>query len=179
MHDSGQMQGKPAGNVFYALIPPPDIVAPLREAVERLRPDTAELAWVDSRRWHVTAAFLGRVDPAPFQERQIVLPERPQLTLSGAGTFGDRVLWAGVRGSVAEVLRAVGAHPEAHTAHLTLARVRGRRRWSGLKNVAARLTYPERGWLPDRLVLLRSVPGLPYEELAAWPWTGDERRTEP
>jgi hypothetical protein len=36
------------------------------------------------------------------------------------------------------------------------------------------LTYQERRWLPDRLVLLRSVPGRPYEELAAWPWDAAE-----
>ena len=172
------MDGKPAGNVFYALVPPPTVIAPLREAVERLRPDTDGLAWVDSRRWHVTAAFLGRVDPEPFQRRRIVLPEQPQLALSGAGTFGDRVLWAGVRGSVADVVRAVGADPQAHTAHLTIARVRGRRRWRGLRDIAARLTYPERAWFPDRLALLRSVPGRPYEELAAWAWSGTERRVE-
>src|SRR5262249_50945836 len=112
MHDPGLMDGNPAGNVFYALVPPPAVIGPLGEAVEHLRPETDALAWVDSRRWHVTAAFLGRVDPAPFQQRRIVLPERPQLTLSGAGTFGDRVLWAGVRGSVADVVRAVGADPE-------------------------------------------------------------------
>ena len=177
MHDPGLMDGNPAGNVFYALVPPLAVIAPLREAVERIRTETDGLAWVDSRRWHVTAAFLGRVDPTPYQDRLVALPERPQLTLSGAGTFGDRVLWAGVRGSVAEVVRAVGADPEDHTPHLTIARVRGRRRWRGLRDVAARLTYPERRWLPDRLVLLRSVPGRPYEELAAWPWTGRPTET--
>lgn len=164
------MEGKPSGNVFYALVPPPEVLAPLRAAVDRLRPEFEALAWVDPRRWHVTVAFLGRVDPDPFRDRQVVLPERPKLTVSGSGTFGDRVLWAGVRGAVAEVVRAVGAEPEAHTAHLTLARVRGRRRWRGLREVAARLTYPERGWLPDRLLLLRSVPNRPYEKLAAWRW---------
>lgn len=178
MHDAGLMNGKRAGNVFYALVPPPDVLAPLREAVDRIRPETDGLAWVDFRRWHVTAAFLGRVDPTPFQDRRIVLPERPQLTLSTAGTFGDRVLWAGVRGSLAEVVRAVGADPEDYTAHLTIARVRGRHRWPGLRDIAARLTYPDRGWRPDRLLLLRSVPGRPYEELAAWPWIGTERPAE-
>jgi 2'-5' RNA ligase len=170
MHDAGLMEGKPAGNVFYALVPPAEVIAPLKAAVEHLRPETDRLAWVAPERWHVTVAFLGRVDPRPHQDRQIVLPERPALMLGGAGTFGDRVLWAGVRGSVADVVRAVGADPQGHTAHLTVARVRGRRRWSGLRQVAARLTYPERGWLPDRLVLLRSVPSRPYEQLAAWPW---------
>jgi 2'-5' RNA ligase len=164
------MGGKPAANVFFALVPPAQVLAPLREAVSRLRAEDDGLAWVAPERWHVTAAFLGRVDPRPYQERQIVLPEQPHLTLTGAGTFGDRVLWAGVTGSISDVVRATGAEPEGHTAHLTLARVRGQRRWRGLRDVAARLTYPERSWRPDRLVLLRSVPGRPYEELAAWPW---------
>jgi 2'-5' RNA ligase len=171
MHDAGLMEGKPAGNVFYALVPPAQVIAPLKAVVEQVRSETDGLAWVASERWHVTVAFLGRVDPRPHQDRQIVLPEQPQLTLGGAGTFGDRVLWAGVRGSVADVVRAVGADPQELTAHLTVARVRGRRRWRGLREIAARLTYPERGWLPDRLVLLRSVPSRPYEELAAWPWS--------
>jgi 2'-5' RNA ligase len=171
MHDAEPMNGQPAGNVFFALVPPREVLDPLREAVQRLRPETDALAWVDPRRWHVTVAFLGRVDPGPYQERHISLPEQPCLTLGGAGTFGDRVLWAGVTGSVADVVRAVGGDPQGHTAHLTIARVRGRRRWRGLREIAARLTYPERMWLPDRLVLLRSVPNRPYEELAAWPWT--------
>jgi 2'-5' RNA ligase len=163
------MNGKAAGNVFYALVPPPEVIAPLEEAVERLRSEESGLAWVDPARWHITADFLGRVDPSPLVGRAIDLPAAPRLTLSGAGTFGDRVLWAGVRGSVADVVRALGADPQGHTAHLTVARVRGRHQWRGLREVAARLTYPERNWIPDRLVLLRSVPGRPYEELAAWP----------
>ena len=164
------MEGKPAGNVFYALVPPPEVLAPLRAAVEPLRAETDGLAWVDPQRWHVTVAFLGRVDPGPFRDRRVVLPERPLLAVSGAGTFGDRVLWAGVRGALAEVVRAVGADAEAHTGHLTVARVRGRHRWRGLRQIAARLTYPERSWSPDRLLLMRSLPGRPYEELAAWRW---------
>jgi 2'-5' RNA ligase len=170
MHDPEQMAGNPAGNVFYALVPPPDVIAPLRAAVERLRPESERLAWVAAERWHVTASFLGRVDPTAFQERRIVLPEQPRLALGGAGTFGDRVLWAGVRGSLADVVGALGGDPQAHTAHLTVARVRGRNRWRGLREIAGKLTYPERAWVPDRLVLLRSVPNRPYEELAAWPW---------
>src|SRR3954452_9223026 len=121
MHDPEQMEGKPAGNVFYALVPPPGVIAPLRAAVDRLRPETEGLAWVAADRWHVTASFLGRVDPTEFQERSIVLPEQPRLTLGGAGTFGDRVLWAGVRGSLPDVVRALGGDPQTHTAHLTVA----------------------------------------------------------
>jgi 2'-5' RNA ligase len=171
MHDAEHMESKPAGNVFFALVPPPDVIAPLREAVELLRSQTDGLAWVAAERWHVTACFLGRVDPTAFQQRHIVLPEQPRLMLGGAGTFGDRVLWAGVRGSLADVVRAAGGDPQAHTAHLTVARVRGRHRWRGLREIAARMTYPERAWPPDRLVLLRSVSNRPYEELAAWPWS--------
>lgn len=165
------MNRQPAGNVFFALVPPREVLAPLRDAVQRIQSETDGLAWVAPERWHVTVAFLGRVDAGPYQQLDIVLPERPRLTLSGAGTFGDRVLWAGVTGSVAEVVRAVGGEPEGHAAHLTIARVRGRRRWRGLRDIAARLTYPACSWQPDRLVLLRSVPHRPYEELAAWSWS--------
>lgn len=174
MHDAEVRDREPAGNVFYALVPPPVVIAPLRAAVDLLRRENDGLAWIAPERWHVTVRFLGRADPRPHLERSIVLPERPRLTVAGAGTFGSRVLWAGVRGPVADMVAAVGGDPQGHTAHLTLARVRGRQRWSGLREVAARLRYAEQSWLPDRLVLLRSVPGRSYEELAAWTWIGAE-----
>ena len=181
MPDAGTVaasQGSSRGNVFYALVPPPAAVAGLSEAVQRARreadradrTDRADrIAWVAPPRWHVTVRFLGPVDRIAALEREVRLPPAPVLGVAGAGTFGDRVLWAGVTGPLEQLVRAVGGDPEGYAAHLTIGRARGRQGWRGLHRVARALTYPAASWRPAELLLLRSVPGRDYERLAAWP----------
>ncbi|WP_448852589.1 2'-5' RNA ligase family protein [Corynebacterium sp. 335C] len=64
----------------------------------------ARLRWSDPAQWHLTTAFHGEVpdDAADALAGRLaaVAAARPapELRLAGSGTFGGRVLWAGVAG---------------------------------------------------------------------------------
>ena len=148
-------------------------VEPLREALPRLR-------WVDPAKYHLTVVFLGSVEEplvgavagavasacggvAPFE-----------LSLSGEiGTFGRRVLWAGLApapelsalaGSVSAALREVVSLPDddrPYSAHLTLARA-GREPVRGAALREAQL--PALSWTVERVVLMRSAGGYTVEQ---------------
>lgn len=142
-------------------------VAPLRESL-RLR-------WVAPERYHLTLVFLGDVaeERVPAVSRALgsacagVAPF--ELALSGRlGTFGRRVLWAGLEASPAltslaaaatEQLRPVVALPDddrPFSAHLTLAR--SGRDWVSRDQVAE-VAVPALAWPVDRVVLMRSAGG--------------------
>ena len=145
-----------------------DAVAPLRESLPRLR-------WVAPERYHLTVLFLGSVDAGVGPEVGLALGEacrgmRPfELALDGRlGTFGRRLLWAGLRESrplvdvAATVREAVGSVvglPEADrpfSAHLTLARAgRDPVRTAAVADVAV----PPLSWRVDRVVLMESAGG--------------------
>jgi 2'-5' RNA ligase len=79
-------------------------VAETREVRAVVGDDGAALRWVEPARWHLTLAFLGDV-PESCVPGLIGRLERAagrmapfSLRFSGGGRFGDRVLWAGVRG---------------------------------------------------------------------------------
>ncbi|MFJ9611258.1 RNA 2',3'-cyclic phosphodiesterase [Kitasatospora sp. NPDC101176] len=188
--------------LFVAVHPPDRALRGLAAAVEPLRglPGADRLRWTAVDGWHLTLAFLGEVAPERVPELDAglagVAEVHPvhRLRLSGAGRFGDRVLWAGVEGqaralgrlaeavsgAVAEVAGAAGA--EAFHPHLTLARAgssRGHRRavqrvtaaeLDALAAVLADYRGPE--WEAAELHLVRSDPdggGARYTTLRSWP----------
>jgi 2'-5' RNA ligase len=167
--------------LFIALVPPPEALAPLVAAVDRLRPTAPGLGWVSPRKWHVTLCFLGRGEPSgALEERLGRVAARhvpPPLRIAGAGRFGDRVLFAKLAGELkplaAGVARAAAkagypVEDRPFRAHLTLAR--GRRTRVDLRPLVAELaetTGPE--WTPQELVLLQGATPQ-YLRVAGWPF---------
>ncbi|HEY8479462.1 MAG TPA: RNA 2',3'-cyclic phosphodiesterase [Spirillospora sp.] len=179
-----------------ALVPPPDILDELEEAVLPHRDIVPGLRWVRRELLHVTLTFLGEVDDrtldrlVPRLERAVGRHERMLLSLAGAGAFPGngahaRVLWTGLYGdrravarlaaSTTAAGRRVGTLPDKHRAfrpHMTLARSR--------KPVDVRPFLEEMAafagtpWTVDSVHLMRShLPGkgddrLRYESLKSW-----------
>jgi 2'-5' RNA ligase len=114
------------------------------EALERELPRLKRIApkekWVRSV-LHLTVEFLGEVlelEPVSEVLEAVTAKVAPfTLSLEGGGSFGSRVLWAGVGGElealralharVIEGLRSTGHVPEreGYSPHVTLARSRG------------------------------------------------------
>jgi len=106
-----------------AAYPPPEALAGFGEAVDALHVGRAAADGINARlagreQWHVTLVFLGEVAE---ERRDDVIGAvnraadratgRPELSLTGGGTFGRgrfTVLWAGLGGDVA-ALRALSA----------------------------------------------------------------------
>ncbi|SDL16483.1 RNA 2',3'-cyclic phosphodiesterase [Streptomyces indicus] len=193
--------------LFVAVLPPPAAVAELRTVVDELRnlPGADKLRWTEPAGWHFTLAFLGDVrdEARPRLEERLrrAAHRTPpfELALYRSGRFGQRALWAGVRGEVATLRRlaerAYAAGSKAGLAledthrfvpHLTLARSgEGRHQTHpplvDLLPYAAELDgFAGEPWTADRLSLVRShlpTSGIPgerprYEEVGHWPLEG-------
>ncbi|MFI0409869.1 RNA 2',3'-cyclic phosphodiesterase [Actinomadura sp. 3N508] len=182
--------------LFVALVPPPDVLDELEEAVLPHRDAMPELKWVRRELLHVTLTFLGEVDDRtldrllPRLERAVGRHERMSLSLAGAGAFPGsgthaRVLWTGLYGdrrgmarlaaSTTAAGRRVGTLPDKHRGfrpHLTLARSRSPVDVRPLmESLSAFAGAP---WTAGSVQLMRShLPGkdysqLTYESLKTW-----------
>ncbi|WP_131741334.1 RNA 2',3'-cyclic phosphodiesterase [Actinomadura roseirufa] len=182
--------------LFVALVPPPDILDELEEAVRPYADEVPELKWVRRELLHVTLAFLGEADERtlgrllPRLERAAGRHGRPSLSLAGAGAFPGsgahaRVLWTGLYGdrrtlarlaaSVAAAGRRAGTPPDKHRTfrpHLTVARSR---RPVDVRPLLERLSaFAGAPWTADAVHLVRShLPGreydqVTYESLKTW-----------
>ena len=164
--------------LFVAVVPPADAIGHLDRAAADVRASFADLAWIPTERWHLTLAFYGEVD-----ERELARVERrglratrhaaaPDLRFAGAGHFGDRVLWVGVRGErdgLRALAGALATDGRPYRPHLTLARAR---RGGDPRAAAALLApYDGPGWRAAEVVLFRSHlgPKPTHEPLARWP----------
>ncbi|PXY27981.1 RNA 2',3'-cyclic phosphodiesterase [Prauserella muralis] len=150
--------------LFTALLPPPQVVASLRDELARHPRDEGSgvLRWTGPAQWHLTLGFYGRDDPVArahwLRERLAGLPA-PTVRLTGAGTFPG-VLWTGVQAAgLAELAAAVRPESEDREfrAHLTLARGDA----PGALAVWTRLLagYRSPRWTAGEVVLMRSDPG--------------------
>jgi RNA 2',3'-cyclic 3'-phosphodiesterase len=166
-------------SLFVAIVPPPQAIAPLETAVDRLREDTPGLGWVAPRRWHVTLCFLGPFEPNDELRSRLARVasrhEERAIFVAGAGRFGDRVLFAKLAGDLKSLAAGVTCAIERSgyevedrpfRAHLTLAR--GRRPRTDLRPLVAALA-DVRGpvWTVNELRLMRSAQP-DYETLSAW-----------
>jgi RNA 2',3'-cyclic 3'-phosphodiesterase len=90
--------------LFVALDVPGVAIDHLEGAVAAVRKQHAGLRWIPAGRLHLTLAFLGEVgEPAlaPLSQRLDRVGRRHDemsLRFAGAGRFGSRILWVGVRG---------------------------------------------------------------------------------
>jgi RNA 2',3'-cyclic 3'-phosphodiesterase len=173
--------------LFVALDVPDAAVQHLERAVAEVRERRRQPRWVPCDRWHVTLAFLGEVaEPQVDQlserlERAARRHQGLSLSFGGAGRFGNRVLWVGVRGdtallgrlavSVASAARKAGVlvDERPHRPHITLAR--GRTTSLDLRPVVADLAdYEGMPWRAESFSLVRSRlgPRPAYEALAGF-----------
>ncbi|GAA4711635.1 RNA 2',3'-cyclic phosphodiesterase [Pseudonocardia yuanmonensis] len=178
--------------VFVAVVPPPEALAELAAALAPVQRNLRGPRWTRPEQWHLTLAFLGELDEDTVDGVRaglagVAARSAPvELALTGAGRFGERVLWTGLAGDtaglgalaaeVAAVARAAGVALEDRrfAAHLTLARGRGG--VGGLAPAVRALAgFTGRTWRADTLRLVRSRPGPQYDDLATWPLGGDHR----
>lgn len=166
--------------LFVAIVPPPQAIATLETAVDRLREDTPELGWVAPRRWHVTLCFLGAHEPNDELRSRLARVasrhEEPAIHVAGAGRFGDRVLFAEVAADLKALAEGVTRAAQRSgyevadrpfRAHLTLAR--GRRARVDLRPLVAALAEVHGPvWTSNELRLMRSAQP-DYETLGSWP----------
>ena len=166
---------------FVAVVPPPDVLAPLVRAVAPLRGSYAA-SWVPEERLHVTLAFLGDVTDAKAARveqrlRKAAAAREPfALRLKGGGAFPRaaraRVLWAGLDGDVGALASLAGAgrgEETPYVPHLTVARLRAP---SDVHDAVATLSAVESdAWTVREVVLMRSHlgPAPSYEPLARCP----------
>jgi 2'-5' RNA ligase len=161
--------------LFVAVVPDAAVDRAVDAALEvalRRAPDAGRWRPVALSRRHVTLRFHADADPAEVSaglRRDLAGREAPTLRCAGAGVFGT-ALWVGVHpddpAGWTDLLRATGADPDAHVAHLTVARARG----------AAPAVPPglaeHRGpaWSATEVVLVAS--GEPYQVLDRFPLVG-------
>jgi RNA 2',3'-cyclic 3'-phosphodiesterase len=180
--------------LFVAVTPPPEAVDELRSATAGMRAARPELHWTRPDQWHLTLAFLGEVDDDARADLTVRLgrvgPRHPplQLALSGAGRFGDRVLWTRVTGDVAALRRLaesvrvaarrarIAVEERPYRPHLTLAR--GHEGADLRTAVDALAAFTGCTWTAGELHLLRSHLGAGpgrtsrYELVTSWALTG-------
>ena len=147
--------------VFLSLRPPPAVRAHLAAAVAGMRT-------TDAAQWHLTLVFLGEIGserPLLPGLREVTATTAPmELRLRGGGAFRRAgVVWAGVDGDVAALVRLAGGLARACRAggvrleerpfspHLTVAR--RARDASGLAG------YEGPSWTADEVELVRSRLG--------------------
>jgi RNA 2',3'-cyclic 3'-phosphodiesterase len=126
--EDARAPARPSARRFVAVPVPPAVRAGLDPVVGRVRAQADELSWTRAEGWHLTLAFLGRVEDERFEEvvagvrlgveaargrDDIVAGEDtapPRLALAGPGRFGPRVLWVDVVEDPDGWLRTLGEH---------------------------------------------------------------------
>jgi 2'-5' RNA ligase len=179
--------------VFAALVPPPEVLDHLEEALAPRREAGADLRWTDPHQWHVTLAFMAAVPERAVEELLARVSDAvadvpaPRLALLSAGTFPDpiaaRVLWAGVAGDDLEPLarrvrsaaNRAGAAPDGGALHPHVTLARFPRPSEATRWVRALEPYAGPAWTADDVTLIASHLGESrgrrprYEELATAP----------
>ena len=171
--------GSPVRRMFVAVLPPPELVAAISDQLDPLPTRWPQLRWTDPAGWHLTLAFLARVDAAQYRRLVENMTEtaartaRFSVSLAGAGAFPaapiGRNLWLGVydptdaltklASSTRRAVERAGirAADEKFTPHLTLARVSQPTNLSG--QVAILEEWGFGPWPVNELALVESQLG--------------------
>ena len=150
---------------FIAIELPQEIRDTLAAIQGQLKPSQAKMRWVNPNGIHLTLKFLGNIHPAQVAEiaetAAIEIKNEPPLTLRplGLGAFPNlrnpRVLWVGIIGEVERLgniqtcletgLERLGFAREQRPfrPHLTLGRLKDRRRNQALVDAIDTLQLPE------------------------------------
>lgn len=180
--------------LFVAVVPPPAVRQELDDYLEPRRAADQRLRWVLAEAWHLTCAFLPKVQPQAVDlltDGLAGVAERTEpftIQLGGAGAFPHpdqaKVLWLGLSagGPALESLAIRCRHAANRSGiavdrgpfrpHLTIARAAGisATRWLG-----ALAALPEPRWRVEGFSLIRSqsLPGgAGYQRLAEFRLTG-------
>lgn len=174
--------------LFVALLPPPEVLDEVEEAIAPYLRGTPGLRWTHRHTWHITLAFYGEVEDRvvgrllPRLERAAARHPRRFLAFTGAGTFPRpsvaRVLWAGIDGDLGRLSDSCvaagrregidGQHQRFHP-HLTVGRARTP---IDLGDLAGELSgFRGSPWAADEIHLVQSHLGaeVRYETLHSWP----------
>lgn len=173
--------------LFVAAGVPAPVADELDDALAALRSRHPELRWSPPSAWHLTLAFVGEVGgdaPGAVDEtaaRAARLTAPFDVALDGRlGTFGGRVLWAGIAApealrTLAEGLRGelshrgLATHERPFSAHLTVARAPRRAVISPA--VSEGWQGPRPVWRVDTVTVIRSRPDqgqARYEARSSW-----------
>jgi RNA 2',3'-cyclic 3'-phosphodiesterase len=176
--------------LFVAVRPPSAAVRELSAVLDDARLAVPGLRWVAPPNWHLTIAFLGDVEPAQQPDVEVRLAraalrhEPMAMRLAGGGQFGGRVLYAGLQGDRAGLVRlarsvqagarraGVSVDERAYRPHLTVAR--SSRPVDLAPAVAALSSWSGLAWSASEVLLMSSGPpegsGHPptYAELGRW-----------
>ena len=176
---------------FVAVVPPPEALSPLADALPDLRARWPEVGWIPPERWHLTLCFLGDIgeEAAGSLARDLAAAaaETPPIpaVVGGGGSFPGgrraRVLWVGVDAEpltalasrVGQAARRIGVEVDTrpYKPHITMGRVR-KEPMSDPDDARAALSAARGARFEvDRVVLFRSFlgPKPRYEELLACP----------
>jgi RNA 2',3'-cyclic 3'-phosphodiesterase len=196
--------GEPApgetARLFVALPVAGEVRDRLEPVVASVRHRADELSWTRAEGWHLTLAFLGRVELERIDEVAAALQEGSvgagpiRLRLGVPGRFGPRVLWIAVEDDPEGALASLGERLQVSIAaaalpverrpvrpHLTLARggrgrpVRDRHLHALTAALDGRLTGEAGEWVGDEVQLWRTRLGrgpARYERLASVPLRG-------
>ena len=164
---------------FVAIELPADVRAALGALSERLQRSGAKASWVRPERMHLTLRFLGEIDEATTSGYAAALSEQVpacgpvRLAVAKTGVFPNlrrpNVIWAGVEAVEGglEALReaaeqaarktGLGADNKRFHPHITLARIRDRRRLGSIREaLAAETDFAAGAFDAGRLVLFES-----------------------
>ena len=183
--------------MFVALYPPPEVVAKLSVDLERVKREDAgseAVRWTLPEQWHLTLAFLPKVDEDRLTRLGQGLGEvanscgtPPRLAVAGVGRFGASTLWwalapdpardrwlAQLARHVRRVCRSSGVATDDSRwrPHITIGRVRRdapagtARHW-----VDALAGCRSEEWTPAAVALVTSVTGpvLTHTTTGTWP----------
>jgi RNA 2',3'-cyclic 3'-phosphodiesterase len=173
MHCSALSDLPPTIRAFVAISIPESRIAALREVQDSLRTQFEDVSWTRPEAMHLTLHFFGNVLSENLDKIRVALADCAsrfspfELSLRGVGSFGNRVIWAGLDGDcqtlkalaneVRDAVSALGAHQEDRefNGHVTLGRFRRPGRGVGAK--LRRFEGLEFGrWRVDHLELIRS-----------------------
>lgn len=184
--------------LFVAVQIPQSVRDAVDVAAEEIRRRQPELKWTSLSSFHLTLAFLGWVDldaiPAVDRAtaRAAAASEPFAIRLTGeAGTFGSKVLWAGIEESthlkaladgVRANLSAEGFPIESRPFHAHLTLARGRQDTRVRRELATSYDGPRHSWKVEQVVVMRSRlsrSGARYTVQSAWPLGEEHRLAQP
>ncbi len=179
--------------LFVAIWPPSEVLDQLEPVLQRLQSGIGRqgVRFTKPEKMHLTLRFLGDVDEKGLSALIDALAEKLQglsigeVAVSGLGGFPDEkrpaIVWAGLKGEFTAVHEKIieategfeeGAESKPLRPHLTLARV------SPPSQKVGRALEPvaqEAGdavlavWTPNEVVLVQTMPGGGYEQMASFP----------
>jgi 2'-5' RNA ligase len=169
--------------LFVGIALPPE----LKLRISLLANGVPGARWVDPGNYHLTLRFIGEVDEGVAGDIDAALAQlrapRFEVSLSGVGHFGDRMLWVGVeknpslvhlRDKVESALVRLGLPPETrrYAPHVTLARVRNSSAAKLQSFIATNALFRADAFRVDRFSLVASYltkSGAIYEDQADYP----------